>query len=248
MGDSVDRQVVEALCMSNAFGKIKIQGWSNKMFGYKKNAGGAVLCKTSGGSIGQLHLFGSSSSGPYLNNISSTPEDPFVDTKPRVCKGIEVYSRDIGVPTLIVFQIMIWDLYLLRKINVTKDVKLQKYRENMMARVKEIQRCKDPSSTLVLRTVPAMRWGAELVFLFNDELRNISRDMEIGILDYDAMLWGFDRNVSRERTLFRDSMHPRQEFGAKFALHLLKLGDEICKRRLRSAEATGEEEIMSWTS
>jgi hypothetical protein len=232
LGDSVDRQVVEELC--NRTGNQTIRDWSNKMFGYKQSAAGAALCETTEGSIGHLHVFGSNASGPYLHNISNTLNDLFVDTSARLCKGIEVFSHNVGLPTLIVFQIMLWDIYIFHRIqNITEAVKAQTYRNNIIARVKEIQSCKNSSSLLVLRTVPAMQWGRRLVVMFNEELKSISKEMGIGILDYDAMLWGMDRQNSRERALFRDVMHPRKEFSAKFASHLLDIGGDICKGKVK---------------
>jgi hypothetical protein len=100
----------------------------------------------------------------------------------------------------------------------------------MIARVQEIQNCKNRSSSLLLRTAPSMKWGQRLVGLFNNVLKNISKEMGIGIVDYDDLLWGMERSVSREPKLFRDETHPRKEFSAKFAWHLLSIGGDICKR------------------
>jgi hypothetical protein len=227
LGDSVDWHCVEDVCSDQI-----VQDWSNNMFGYKQSALGAALCKVSGsgGSIGHLHVFGSNPSGPYLHDLISTLNDPLVDTKARLCKGIEFFSTNVGVPTLIVFQIMLWDVWMVRQLNdIPEEVKVQRYRDNMIARVNEIQECKDQSSVLVLRTVPVMIWGERLVVLFNDVLKNISRDMNIGIIDYDLMLWGLDRNMEREPTLFCDKMHPRKEFSTTFAAHVLDIGKEMCK-------------------
>jgi hypothetical protein len=230
IGDSLDRHVVEEVCFAD---NLTLRDWSNGTFGYRKDTWGAALCETSKGigSISFLHVFGSNASGPYLRNLISTPTDPFVDTKARVCKGIEMYSNNVKVPTLIVFHIVLWDVHILRKQKYPPEqVKVQRFRNNMIARVQEIQSCKNRSSILMLRTAPAMRWGQSLVVLFNDVLKNISKEMGIGIIDYDDLLWGMDRSESREPKLFRDQTHPRKEFSAKFARHLLSIGGDICKR------------------
>jgi hypothetical protein len=240
MGDSVDRQVVEEFC-----GSQNVQDWSNKLFGYKKDTLGAALCKKSEGSMGQLHFFGSNASGPYLHNYRNTPKEPFADTKARLCKGIEVYSRNVGVPTLIVFQIMLWDITVFKKIRIAVEVKAQRYRENMIARVKDLQSCKNLSSTIMLRTVPAMLWGGSTNVVFNNVLRNLSREMGIGMVDYDAMVWGADRNFSRQPTLFRDATHPSKRFSAKLAARLLSIGNDVCNR---SAYAASADETPAWTS
>jgi hypothetical protein len=131
---------------------------------------------------------------------------------------------------LSVFQIMLWGVWMVHQLNdIPEEVKVQRYLDNMIARVNEIQECKYQSSVLVLRTVPVMIWGERLVILFNDVIKNISRDMNIGILDFDLMLWGLDRNMEREPTLFLDNMHQRKEFSTKFAAHVLDIGKEMCK-------------------
>jgi hypothetical protein len=232
IGDSVDRQLVEGLCETKQSSSATTQDWANKVFKYSKSSSGAVLCNTSEWSIGQLHVFGSNPSGPYLNNYRNTPGDPFIDTKPRICKGIEVFSRNVGVPTLIVFQIMLWDISVLLKTRLPVQAKVQRYRDNIIARVKEIQLCKNRSSTLMLRTVPAVAWAwaENLGSLFNGVLRNVSREMGIAIQDYDTMLWGTDRNFSRHDALFRDTTHPRKELSIKFASHLLDVAGDLCTR------------------
>ncbi len=147
---------------------------------------------------------------------------------------------------MIVFQILLWDIYVYHDFqNVPDEVQVLRYRDNMIARVKEIQRCKNQRSVLVLRTVPAMLFAQRPVALLNRVLKNVSRDMGIGIVDYDAMLWGLDRSMSRDPALFRDWLHPRKEFSAEFASHLMKIGDHVCQRTNRPAIAP---EIPPWIS
>jgi hypothetical protein len=228
MGDSVDRHLVEDFCISKSGSSEAVHNWSYKMFGYRTHALGAALCNLTEGIVGHLHFFGSNASGPYLHNLSSTIEDPFIDTEARICKGIEVYSRNVAVPTLIAFQVLLWDVYIYARIPVADNVKAQRYKESMFARVKDIQACKHKLSTLMLRTVPAMLWNNNLVVLFNGVMKSIARDLGIRILDYDSMLWGMDRNMTREQTLFRDQMHPRREFNSIFASHLISIGNDHC--------------------
>jgi hypothetical protein len=241
---------VEAHCISV---NQTIEDWSKNVLSHRKWAPrGASLCNASNignGSIAHLHVFGSNASGPYLHGIDNTPADPFMNTDARLCKGIELYSHHVGLPTLIVFQIMLWDIYVLHEMHhVPEQVKVQKYRDNMIARVKEIQRCKNRRSALVLRTAPAMLWGKRLIVLFNEVIRSIATDMGIGIVDYDAMVWGMDRSASREKTLFRDHTHPRIEISTRFASHLLRLGAALCKRGARTAAGVHEDPTWALTS
>ena len=137
------------------------------------------------------------------------------------------------------------DITVFNKIRIAEKVKAQRYRENMIARVKELQSCKNSSSTLFLRTVPKISWGGTVVVLFNNVLKNISREMGISFVDYDTMVWGADRNFSRQPTLFRDATHPSKHFSAKLASHLLRIGNDICNR---SADAASADGIPTWTS
>ena len=60
------------------------------------------------------------------------------------------------------------DVYIYTRMPDAEETKVQRYRDNIIARVQDIQRCKHECSTLMLHTVPAMLWAHQLVVKFND--------------------------------------------------------------------------------
>jgi hypothetical protein len=74
----------------------------------------SAICesKTSGGKLAFLHIFGSSDYGPYL--WMDTANDPLACTVPRIKKALELFIEQIGVPTTVLFNSIVWDLKPLR--------------------------------------------------------------------------------------------------------------------------------------
>ena len=232
LGDSVDRHAVLEYCRAL---KITPKNWSHGLFRHKDDPlCGAAVCHSPRGTIGHLHLFGSNATGPYGTNqdITSHAGDPFIDTKPRIAKGIELFTQEIGRPTLIVYQTLLWDLFWTIKSPTLSRLPRKKQREVfgelVIERLQEVIRIKEESTALYLRTAPPSWWQYHTVLEFNHVTRRISRDMNLTLVDFDTMVWGSNRSFARRPHLFRDLVHPRKEWTQMLASHLINIGNNLC--------------------
>ena len=218
LGDSVDRYIADNFCETE--GKDTCE-WAPGIFQYMYGRA-TVLCNSSFGVMGQIHLFGSHASGPYLNNLTNSLLDPFVDTPKRICKALDLFSKAYGIPTMIVYQTMFWDvLMMVGQHETSNEVHAAIYQENVMARLDDISRCKDQSSLIALRTVPRTYVETALVDQLNNVVRNISRDAGFKLFDFDLLVWGPEGySSSKENSLFRDNLHPREHICARFGLQI----------------------------
>lgn len=223
IGDSVDRLSVMNFCESY---QNQTVDWADGLFRTRRFD--AQLCHTLHGNMAHLHVYGSNATGPYFAGLKTTKRDRYLDTQGRMRKGLEIFTRKLGPPTLIIFQIVAWDLSRLMADRALSDpAKQAQYRDNMLARARELLVLKDNSTTLLLRTAPASNFAQGLMREYNAILRNISRELGVGLVDFDRMLWAPPASGTRAVTvpdLFKDNVHPHRRFLARFGEHLMRLG------------------------
>jgi hypothetical protein len=220
IGDSVDRLIVQRFCESRGTHSID---WADGIFRTRRFD--SVLCRTSHGCISHLHVYGSNATGPYFAGVNTTEHDPYAGTQARIRKGLELFTYKLGPPTIVVFQIVAWDLSRLMRDRALSDpTKLAEYRDNMAARVREILALKPNATTLLLRTAPASNFAKGLMHAYNAVLRNLSREMGVGLVDFDRMLWAAPAGRAVAiGDLFKDNVHPHRRFLARFGEHLIEL-------------------------
>ncbi len=147
-------------------------------------------------------------------DVKTTPYNPLADTADRICKGLEIFTHSVGEPTLIIFQAMLWDIFILRK-DRQRPVELMaaNYRRNIEDRLADIARCKGPRSAVALRTVPRNSWGGNILIRLNAVVRDIAAERSLPLLDFDRALWRVRQATAdprNERDFFRDNIHPRE--------------------------------------
>ena len=240
LGDSVDRHTVLDHCQAQG---VAPGNWSHGLFRYVKDPlHAAAVCRGSRGIIGHLHLFGSNATGPYGANQSwsSSSEDPLVDTKARIAKGIEVFTREVGTPTLILYQSMLWDMFWAEQSptlsKLPREEQAELFRAMITARLEEIFRIKDPSTAVYTRTTPRSRRYTRTAELFNNVTMEVARNMSsrLGLVEFDAMVWGSSLSFDRQPRLFRDPVHPNKEMTQALAAHLFDVAGGLCAPRSRA--------------
>ena len=228
LGDSIDRFVVRDFCAAQ---NQSYEDWSGQTFRYRVDdiSSATSVCRTPNGTLGHLHLFGTNSTGPYRDNINKNRYDPFVDTPLRICKGIEVFTRNVGKPVAIVFQAMMWDLLSFMKQEwLSDDSKVAVFRSSFLARIRDINRCRGHGTELVLRTVPKSRWAPNLAIALNWVIRNVSAELGLRLLDWDAEIRGWYLPKDPEGFIFRDAFHPTPNSCTIFAAEILALANRFC--------------------
>lgn len=176
------------------------------------------------GSIGHLRLYGSKIQGPsYLNQISSSDDDPYTDTGKQICKGVELFTKAVGKPDVIVFQSMLWDI-MLSKQGVSDEIILAPYRQNILDRIEDIKNCMDSDTLVFLLTVPWHQRSETLVSLMNLIVKNIAADLGMLVIDFDIFVWGWGKHTpENEKLIFRDTQHPASHYTSLFGLHILQM-------------------------
>ena len=231
IGDSVDRLIVTSMCDSE---NNQTVDWSEGVFRTRRYD--SLLCRLSRGNIAHLHVYGSNATGPYYT-LNST-DDLYLGTKARIQKGLEIFTQKLGPPTMIVFQIVAWDLSRLMADRALSDpTKQTQYHENMIARVREVLHLKGNATSLLLRTAPASKFANGLMRNYNSILRGISSEMGVGLVDFDQMLWGPGNRTVALKELFKDNVHPHSHFLRRFGEHLMRRAQSACRQPPGSLEA-----------
>ena len=146
-------------------------------------------------------------------DVKTTPDTPLADTAERICKGLDIFTLSVGEPTLIIFQAMLWDIFILKKHRPRPEPMVAHYRRNIEDRLADIARCKGPQSVIALRTVPRNSWDGDILNpgRFNAVVRDIAAERHLPPLDFDKALRRARQATakpSRERDIFRDHIHP----------------------------------------
>jgi hypothetical protein len=225
LGDSVDRYVVRDFCEAQ---NLTYEDWSGRTFRYRYEdvSSGTSICQSPNGTLGHLHLFGTNATGPYRNNIFNNRWDPFVDTPLRICKGIEVFTRNVGPPAAIVFQTVLWDaLAFSKQLWLPDEAKVEAFRAALLDRIRDIDRCRGHATELVLRTVPLSIWASGITALLNDVIRNTSAALGLRLLDWDTDIRAWASPKEDEIGIFRDAIHPSAKYCLRFAQKVLALKD-----------------------
>lgn len=126
LGDSVDRETVLEWCRLHGFDKEGsrnrpvqyVFGNGSIAYSYKsKGRFASLVCKigrinpsTPPASTAFVHIFGSSSFGPYSNSLQSSRDDPYVDSLPRLHMAMALYFERVGKPKRIIFHTAQWDI------------------------------------------------------------------------------------------------------------------------------------------
>lgn len=119
IGDSIDRLICHDYCVQygEIYGKSRFVwgAWGDHSikYGDGQSKMPSSLCQehlengTLGSSLSSLHVFGSAPFGPYpYINIK---QDPFAATVPRIAKAFELYFQQIGIPTRVIINTVLWD-------------------------------------------------------------------------------------------------------------------------------------------
>jgi hypothetical protein len=121
LGDSITRHMLEAVCRQahKSNHDVEVREWSSKFY-YKWGHGlpygaagqwGDTLCNYSPKKMANLHLFGSAPSAPYgYSEAYDRSQDQYVDTHTRVRQGMRIYVEKEGVPTMVVLDVLLWDI------------------------------------------------------------------------------------------------------------------------------------------
>ena len=107
IGDSLDRMAIKEWCIrkdgsGHAFGEstLKYDSFNTVM--------GSFICKSGKFVASFVHIFGSSSNGPYL--YMDPKKIPILGTSERIEKSLEFLIKEVNIPTRIVLTTVLWDL------------------------------------------------------------------------------------------------------------------------------------------
>lgn len=240
LGDSVDRMVVDDFCISKHKNECSLHAWAKRKFKYKKGVSASAWASSSNGILGFLHVYGSGEHGPYPHGHINTFYDPYTDTPLRICKGIQYFTEEVATPTHIVFQVALWDIFLLQEGNcnhtekhdqksktmTTKSVghcayreDLMTYKTNMLNRINDIKRCAPADTEVILRTTPWEEWAGDALTEFNKVIRSISEEQKLRLFDFDQLAY---QNLLGGEIGFRDSIHPQSKNTAAFGNYMFQ--------------------------
>jgi hypothetical protein len=223
-GDSLDRFMVDDGC--KAWAHTKVKDFTRKVLKYKENVHPSRICWTQWGSLSFLHLYGSRPRGPYYMGHQNSPEDPFTDTELRIPKAMELYLEAVkSRPTFIMFQSNLWDSRLLTdEASVSIAARMAIVRRYMTDLNNTLQTLMHRNTTILMRTTPVAYAFPHLVADFNAGLRLVAASRSIGLVDWDAMLSGLNRQPNQYSQApvptFRDDHHPTVQFSRQFAFTL----------------------------
>jgi hypothetical protein len=154
-----------------------------------------------------------------------------------MCKGIEVFTKNVGKPDVIVFQIFLWDVVLKEQGVPEKNISAA-YKSNILLRLEDVKRCKDPETLIYLRTAPWNSRGGRLLGELNEIVRSISVETGLPLFDFDVFLWGWrEHTVQEERAIFRDVVHPKDHLCAHFGLYVMDHVARLVRTRRFTSQA-----------
>lgn len=260
IGDSVDRFMVEHFCNSRrnvshepTFFLSTWGGTILKSNDYSKQA--SKICSNNLTTIANLHIFGSKPMGPYLWVKREKNKMNVYDTKPRIFAALPLYFSEVGIPNKIVYNSVIWDgrmFSYLQKLNSSDPIwndTLRDFSRNINDRITDIESIANPYGVEVtLRTAPRTNRHSngdfdigELMDAFNIIMREIGRQRNISIFDFDNDAWStvhWNHTDHNHNRIFLDDVHPNQIVGNKAAETLLDLIDNRWYIRRNAINAT----------
>ena len=151
-----------------------------------------------------------------------------------------MFTREVGTPTLILYQSMLWDMFWAEQSptlsKLPREEQAELFRAMITARLEEIFRIKDPSTAVYTRTTPRSRRYTRTAELFNNVTMEVARNTSsrLGLVDFDAMVWGSSLSFDRQPRLFRDPVHPNKEMTQALAAHLFDVAGGLCAPRSRA--------------
>jgi len=184
LGDSIDRYMVSDGCVAHEVPEASLVDWGKSAFSYKEGSKACGSCfwedepATRKVTVGNLHLYGTNPTGPYLHGHTNDATDPYTDTPLRICKGIELFAANAcpDQPIDYVFQAQLWDLHGFKSNapgvdgSFTEDylaADVRRYRNNFRSRIADIKRCKKPDDRVFLRTQLHTHWGGDQQTVYN---------------------------------------------------------------------------------
>ncbi len=222
LGDSIDRFAVTEWCRVSG---LDTREWGGKDLAYssgKTGRQGSLCCITKNGEIGLafVHIFGSNSTGPYINNLGGG----FEDTELRITHSLNKYTSLFGIPHKIYLRFSVWDIGRVLQSGTinTKSISipssyqnvLRRFRANLNDRINQINNYFNHSypDIVGLRTAGWSYVGGSILRQYNEITRHVASERNLTLFDLDLDLWsivGFNTSVENERYLFRDSRcHP----------------------------------------
>ena len=172
IGDSVDRYIVSDWCSMDAY-MDGIPGshanpWGDGSIKYgDKTKQPALFCRRGNNTLSSLHVFGSAPYGPYLW-VENT-RDRLANTVPRIEKALALYQDQIGMPDIILFTSILWDIRplvvsgavdYLNDTSVEWNETISTFRKNTNDRILGIKKLSNQTTTLVgFRTNPRIHRG-----------------------------------------------------------------------------------------
>ena len=136
------------------------------------------------------------------------------------------------------YQSLLWDIFWAVKSptlsRLTREAQAELYRDMLTSRLKEIMLLKDKSTALFMRTTPRTRRQTHTTVVFNQVIREVSRDLKLKLVDYDKMVWGSNRSLARLPQLFRDPVHPNKEMTKMLVSTLIDMAKSMCANESKS--------------
>ena len=241
-GDSVDRYLVKDGCLQ--WGATAFE-WADGVLLYTAEPA-TLRCVAPWGTMSSVHLYGAAPTGPYAysfsnNNAAGGHEqrgkgDFFVDTQLRIPKALELYEQQLfKLPDVVVYQSSLWDAK--EAVEASGPVSnehltllLRKFRERVHAILDQVllllsRRSGEQQPVLLLRTTPVNKAGSKVLPALNAVMRNIGKERQIGVVDWDAMMHG-----EAWSNPFRDTVHPSEQHNVWFHRVLVEFSHLITRR------------------
>ena len=238
VGDSVDRFTVQAWCQHHG---VSRKEWGSHSVRYvnKNIAHPPQYCHFERGNsslaLASVHIYGTNATGPYYGGFINNANDPYADTTPRMRKALELFVAEFGAPDYVFFHSAQWDIrglasnwgHISAELNASMlQREVDTYRRNLNARIDELEAMTKtvagagrPSPiTVGLRTAAYSSHveNAPMQHDFNAVIRATADTRHMPLLDLDLDLWSWEdfarNNTAAEARLFRDFIHPRDQF------------------------------------
>lgn len=219
-GDSVDRLTTISWCkFQEKIGmNITEMEWGELYLRSHRIKLASWYCNNSKDSIAFAHFIGSRDTGPYYNDVHSTPAEPYLDTINRTVLAFNEYYKLFGAPDYLYLNYVNWDVQHINKINKTLipystiwwDY-INEFEHNNRKRIDQIKSILQQNQTiLALRTSISTKATKEIAMEMNHIVRKLAFEYQLLLYDFELdALSSIHYKRSIEWQLLLDFIHPR---------------------------------------
>lgn len=220
LGDSIDRYTVHEWCALKESQGFRVDFKTSWCSEFEENRGPhkwhCCSCQTENDTVAAVHLFGSSSNGPYHQGVAT---DVYQPTKHRLTVMIPKFVSLFGNPDRVMFHTSQWDM---RARGADSYTPVDVFRNDTITRLVEVRAMIGDKVDLGVRTAGWSVRGGRVLKEYNDAIKDIAHAKNLTFFNFNFDIWstvGF--NLTKEWHLFRDDIHPLCPYPERAAERML---------------------------